>query len=223
MKFGRPLPMKGVIQMAAITHVESAATDRLTKLGLTVEMIERVVRRADAEASTCTELDPPIVAGLLRWGRMNRYLREELVPLGWGFDNPRNLARTIHPNGLFAIIVATGDELTGLPADLPATKHVRGEATTHAVQANHVQLAFDFGDYLFALDPTQAMLTWILLFHANSDGFRAELSLPTAIVEGRIIGWAERIILPVFPRDEVVLAIEASPADDAVVVAVNRR
>lgn len=222
MKFGRPLPAKGVVQMAAITHVESAATDRLTQLGLTIEMIERVVRRADAEASTCTDLDPPIVAGLLRWGRTNRYLREELVPFGWTFDNPRNLARTIHPSGEFAIVAATGDELTGLPADLPATKHIRGEATTHAVQANHEQLTFDFGEYLFGPDLGQTMLTWILLFHADADGFRAELSLPTAIVDGRIIGWAERIILPVFPRDEVTLAGDAGPAD-AVVVAVSRR
>ena len=26
-------------------------------------------------------LDPPIMAGLMRWGRTNRFLREELTPL----------------------------------------------------------------------------------------------------------------------------------------------
>ena len=46
------------------------------------------------------------------------------------------------------------------------------------------------------------MLTWLMLFHVDDEGFRVELSLPDAIVEGRITSWAERIILPVFPRDD---------------------
>jgi hypothetical protein len=83
--------------MAARVRAEGEAVDRLAELGLTVELIERVVRRADAEASICTALDPPIMEGLTRWGRTNRFLREELLPVGWRFDNPRNLPRTIHP------------------------------------------------------------------------------------------------------------------------------
>jgi hypothetical protein len=38
-----------------------------------------VVRQADAEASSCTALDPPIMEGLTRWARTNRFLREELA------------------------------------------------------------------------------------------------------------------------------------------------
>ena len=43
--------------------------------------------------------NPDIMEGLTRWARTNRFLREELIPLGWRFDNPRNLPRTIHPGG----------------------------------------------------------------------------------------------------------------------------
>jgi hypothetical protein len=57
--------------MASLVHVEDKAVDRLAELGLTVEIVERVVRRADAEVSTCTALDPPIMEGLTRWGRTN--------------------------------------------------------------------------------------------------------------------------------------------------------
>ena len=132
--------------MGARVLIESEAADRLAELGLTVELIERVVRRADAEASMCTALDPPIMEGLTRWGRMNRFLREELIPVGWRFDNPRNLPRTIHPSGEFAIVATTGDELTGLADLLPATKYVKGDATVQAVEINE-QLTLDFGDF----------------------------------------------------------------------------
>ena len=204
----------------------SEASGRLAELGLTIELIERVVRRADAEASICTALDPPIMEGLTRWGRMNRFLREELIPAGWRFDNPRNLPRTIHPSGEFAIVAATGDELTGLAGLLPATKYLKGDATVQAIAVNE-QLTLDFGD--FAPGPVGGsgeMLTWFMMFHADEEGFRVELSLPTAITDGRITSWAERIILPVLPRDDDRLTSLVTPDRgdlDEVVVEVTRR
>ena len=217
--------------MSARVLIESEAADRLAELGLTVELIERVVRRADAEASMCTALDPPIMEGLTRWGRMNRFLREELIPVGWRFDNPRNLPRTIHPSGEFAIVATTGDELTGLPDLLPATKYVKGDATVKAVEINE-QLTLDFGDFDPSWhdhqgDGSGEMLTWFMLFHVDEEGFRVELSLPDAIDDGRITGWAERIILPVFPRDDDRLTDPMTPdgddLDEDVVVEVTRR
>jgi hypothetical protein len=212
--------------VSVVAH--SQAVDRLTELGLTVSIIERVVRRADAEASTCTEFDPPIMEGLTRWARTNRYLREELVPLGWDYDNPRNLARTIHPDGQFAIVAATGDELTGLAGMLPTTKHAKGDATIHAVHANFEQLTlFELGGSLD--DNGDGLLTWFLLFHSEEHEFRAEVSLPNQIIEGRITGWAERIILPPFPRDPVALdgvvldGVAGDGQDGHVVVEISRR
>jgi hypothetical protein len=212
--------------MSARVLVESEASGRLAELGLTIELIERVVRRADAEASMCTALDPPIMEGLTRWGRMNRFLREELIPAGWRFDNPRNLPRTIHPSGEFAIVATTGDELTGLAGLLPATKYLKGDATVQAIAVNE-QLTLDFGD--FAPGPiggSRDMLTWFMMFHADEEGFRVELSLPNAITDGRITSWAERIILPVFPRDDDRLTSLVAPDSgdlDEVVVEVTRR
>ncbi len=209
---------------------EGEAAGRLAELGLSVEIVERVVRRAEAEASTCTALDPPIMEGLTRWGRTNRYLREELIPAGWDFDNPRNLPRTIHPSGGFAVVATTGDELTGLAGLLPTTKYAKGYATVQAVETNE-QLALDFGDFDHPDDGqatrTGDLLTWFMLFHVDEDGFRVELSLPDAIVDGRITSWAERIILPAFPRDDDRLAglirLGGDGQDEGIVVAVNRR
>jgi hypothetical protein len=217
--------------MAAQVYAEDEAVDRLAELGLSVEIIERVVRRAEAEASVCTALDPPIMEGLTRWGRTNRFLREELIPVGWTFDNPRNLPRTIHPSGEFAIVATTGDELTGLLDLLPATKYAKGYATVQAVETNE-QLTLDFEDFEFGAADRQArnagdLLTWLMLFHVDDEGFRVELSLPDAIAEGRITSWAERIILPVFPRDDDRLAALLAPGGDdqgrEIVVEVIRR
>ena len=216
--------------MATQVHVESAAVDRLAELDLTAEFIERVVRRADAEASTCTRLDPPIMEGIVRWARTTRFLREELVVSGWRYDNPRNLSRTIHPSGEFAIVVTTGDEMTAIAEVMPRTKYPKGFATASAVVINE-QLAFEYEG--FSADQAEGeaqdagdLRTWLLLFHVDDEGFHVELSLPDAIVDGHITSWIERIILPVFPRDDDVLAMPAAPGDDGqgdVVVEVSRR
>ena len=213
--------------MSARVLAGSEASGRLAELGLTIELIERVVRRADAEASMCTALDPPIMEGLTRWGRINRFLREELIPAGWRFDNPRNLPRTIHPSGEFAIVATTGDELTGLAGLLPATKYLKGDATVQAITVNE-QLTLDFGDFVpgWPVGGSGEMLTWFMMFHTEEEAFRVELSLPNAITDGRITSWAERIILPVFPRDDDRLTSPVTPDSgdlDEVVVEVTRR
>lgn len=216
--------------MACRVLFDDEAVDRLAELGLSVEIVERVVRRANAEASICTALDPPIMEGLTRWAKTNRFLREELIPLGWSFDNPHNLPRTIHPSREFAIVATTGDELTGLLDLLPATKYPKGYATVQAVEANE-QLTFDFEGLDLGTagkgSHTCHLLTWFMLFHVDEEGFRVELSLPDAIAEGRITSWAERIILPAFPRDgdrlAALMASGGDGLDGEIVVEVNRR
>jgi len=215
--------------MACEVLAEAEAIGRLAELGLNVEMIERAVRRADAEASMCTAFDPPIMEGLLRWGKTNRYLREELAGAGWRFDNPRNLPRTIHPSGEFAIVATTGDDLTGLAGlteeVLPTTKYAKGYATAEAVARNG-QLTLDFGDFDFGAGRTgdsPVLQTWFLLFFVDDEAFRVEVSLPDRIIDGRITSWAERIILPPFPRDDDGLGDMVPARDDDVDVAVSRR
>jgi hypothetical protein len=200
--------------VSAEVFIEERAADRLADLDLTAEILERVIRRADAEAHTCTAFDPPLLEGLTRWGRATRYLREELVPLGWTYDNPRNFARTIHPDGEFAVVVTTGDDLTGVPGTVPGTKHPKGLATMLAVDAN-AQLTFDFGPE-FRPDGAD-MITWFLMFYADGSTCRVELSLPGGYSNGTITHWDERIILPSFPRyDEPVAPADAGPRPDIV-------
>jgi hypothetical protein len=196
--------------------IEEQADDRLAELDLTPDILQRVIRRADAEAHLCTPFDPPLLEGLTRWGRATRYLREELVPLGWTYDNPRNFARTIHPSGEFAIVVTTGDDMTGVPGTVPGTKHPKGLATMLAVGAN-LQLAFDFGPQFHQNDG--GVVTWFLLFYADGPRYQMELSLPGGFADGTITHWDERIILTPFPRHDEPVPDVVSPADVVVEVA----
>jgi hypothetical protein len=213
--------------VSARVWVEAAAVDRLSSLGLSVGLFERVARRVDAEVATCTPLDPPIMFGMTRWGRTARYFREEVVPLGWTFDNPRNLPRTINPARTFAVVPTTGDELTGLViAGLtPSPKYPKGYATELAVAANE-QLTLDLllEDVAGGQTVPDGILTWLLLFHVTADDYRLELSLPDQIENGRITSWAERIILPFFPRTPEPLGGRGhDDGPDDIVVEVNRR
>lgn len=178
--------------------------ERLTDLGLSVHTIDVALRKADAATHAGSALDPPIMEGLNRWGLTTRYLREALVAAQWSFDNPRNLPRTIHPSGDFAVVVTTGDESTGLPHRTPGPKHPKGFATELAVLGNN-QLALDLGPLLPTVRQGRAIhasppRTWFLLFYAAADSFRAEVSLPECFADGRITKWAERILLPPIPR-----------------------
>ncbi|CAN5667645.1 hypothetical protein BH09ACT8_BH09ACT8_15570 [soil metagenome] len=215
--------------MAARVVVEEEALSRLEELGLTLEIIQRSILRAEAEAATCTDFDPPTMAGFTRYGRTVRFLREELVPLGWDYDNPRNLCRTINPSRDFAIVSTSGDEATGDPALNPSTKNPKGYATELAVDRNE-QLMFDFGDDSGAVaeiapDDDQ-LATWFLLYRATAEEIKAEISLPSEFEGTSIVDWRERIILPTFTIDADVPAKRHGDDEDGTgeyVVEVSRR
>ena len=213
--------------MSVQVRVEDDAQIRLAELGLSMEIIERVLRRAEAEAATCTAFDPPIMAGFIRYGRTIRFLREELVPAGWEVDNPRNFCRTIDPSRKFALVATSGDEGTGNPDLTPTTKNPKGYATAHAVETNG-QLALDFPGLEVEEESVdvEQLATWFLLYRVTGQEFRAEISLPNAMVGGSISDWMERIILPAFPREDDALGAITAPDEGdegRYVVEVNRR
>lgn len=197
--------------------------DRLAELGLKAEILDFALRGADAEARAYTALDPPNMAGMARFARTVRLLREQLIPLGWTFDNPRNLARTVSPDARVAIITTLGDAATGVPHVPPSTRYEKGIATVEAVNRNFLQLALpiDFEDFIEGDDDGETT-TWVLLYNVTGTEIRAELSLPDSMVDGFIDTWLERIILPPVPLQPSVALPAQRPATDPL-VAVSRR
>ena len=76
--------------MTALMSGTISGPARLVELDLTVDVVAAALGAADRESALCSDLDPPILEGLLRWGRATRALREQLVPHGWTYDNPTN-------------------------------------------------------------------------------------------------------------------------------------
>ncbi|MEV6413155.1 hypothetical protein [Kribbella sp. NPDC051718] len=186
--------------MSTVVLTDEAAIDRLSELGLDVESIHKILRQADAEAATCTRLDPPFMEGIMRYGRTVRFLREAYLPQGWDFDNPRNQSRAISPDRDFAVVVSSGDAATGNEAAKPTTKNPKGATISDAVAGNQ-QLAFDLGAAFEPERKSQDLLTWLFLYWPAEDEIRAELSLPLSMDGAYVDDWDVRIILPPMPRD----------------------
>jgi hypothetical protein len=194
--------------------------DRLAELGLKAEFFEFALRGAEAEARTYTLLDPPNMAGMARYARTVRLLREQLVPLGWSYDNPRNLARTVSPDRRVAIVTALGDAATGVAHVSPSTRYEKGLATVEAVSRNFLQLTLpiDLGDDQPVEEQADGVVTWVLLYAVTETEIRAELSLPDSMVDGYIDTWLERIILSPVALPAVAAAAPRAADPDVVVI-----
>ncbi|HEY1706259.1 MAG TPA: hypothetical protein VGG75_41820 [Trebonia sp.] len=222
-------------------HEGDDALDRLSQLGLKLEYLEYAFRKADAEARTYTEHDPPSASGIARWSRTNRFLRDRLVPEEeWTSSNPHNVPITTSPDKMTTIIATTGDDDTGIASGSPTTKYAKGQASIRAIRRNrHVQDVLPFFDTPPSTKDGKALAEavhdragttriWLLLYTVTLDGIRAEISSPADITNKGIVNtWDERIILPFLPFEEAPAETggegSGSDNDQGIDVPVDRR
>ena len=204
-------------QNSPIISKDENASARLAELGLSRELLFKASLRADAEAKLSTDLDAPTHAGTTRFSRTTRFLREAMIPAGWDYDNSRNYCRTIHPTGAFSVVVSSGDQGTGVvtPGQSPSTRYPKGEVTVQAVETN-MQLVLELGEeFDVPAQPSPTPVVWYLLQRVTAREIFLELSLPTAIENGVISKWEERIVLGSIPRDgEPILSDETDRGED---------
>lgn len=149
-----------------------------------------------------TENDPPSYPGTSLGAGTVRGLRDQLLPQNWKKSDSANYSTVTSPDGDVTIVVATGDEATGILHRTPTTKCPKGPETEAIVTANKAQLE------LFATTETPkakqvARVTYMLLVVRAKDGMRGELSLPEEIGEdGKIEQWRERLILAALGGDD---------------------
>lgn len=212
--------------MIAILHAESAAVfSRLQELGLNEPALQRAVMAGYIAKSNCTENHPPLFPPIAAWSEAVRTLRDVLKPDGWTRFNDQNSPKTVSPDGSISIIVATGNESTGLAHAVPATTSSKGPNTTGAIEINRtLQLYLPGLELPIPLqDENEKVTTWILLAHHAKNELRAELSLPHDVgCDGRVSVWQERIILRAQPLDGEPVVI-TPPVQPDIDVAVRRK
>jgi hypothetical protein len=200
----------------------------LDRFGLAAEPFQIALRRARLEWATCTHFDPPSYPGTVFWGTTVRSVREELIAIGWTKADPRNFSLVIRPTETMAIVVETGDEQTGNPSKYarPSTKAPKGISIQEAVEANVLQLDL-FRVPVEHSDANRRLLTYIFLVRIDGEGHTfGELSLPKRIVDGKVVEWERRIVIPMNAEDDNIPGARIrrgpEPGPDVDVI-VNRR
>ena len=168
---------------------------RLTQLDVSNELFWYALGAAGVDASGCTELDAPAMAGTLFWSRTNRYLAEELIPAGWKHTRRDSILRVVHPEGRFAITALSADGGVGNLKKEVRSKNPKGSAMAALVEQN-CQGAFWTEDELLFGGELDEMPLWCLLYKRKKSGdLAAELSLPVGMRGKYVNEWDERIPL----------------------------
>jgi len=188
--------------------------------GLTVEILEEVIKRGEIARDSCTKNDPPSTPGLVAWSASVRSLRDLLIPHGWERNDDQNFSTVVSPDKDVAIAIATGNEGTGDETRESNTKYARGAATQAAIEENR------FLNSLFAPQSEETSkirrATWVLLKRRarNGDTVYAELSLPAKMTkDGFVESWDTRIILePILIDPSVILEDDSTEEIDVPVI-----
>lgn len=205
---------------------------RLHELGLDESMLRMAIGRGHLARLDCTDNHPRIYPAIAAWAETVCALRENLSGRGWERRDDNNFPRVINASGDLAIIVATGNELTGLTHALPSTRASKGRHTVEAVVVNEAQLnlfaELDDSDHAANHEiERDDLITYVLLFYRDVTETRCELSLPSEMgADGRITNWRERIILRPIPNDDIEYLIgndDGSPKGPPVEVPVRRK
>ena len=181
--------------MVRVLVEERQVQSRLEQLGLSLDGLLRVAEVGGGGYRATTAFHPTSAPGSYLYYETTAALRRLLVPAGWDADEADQQPRTFHAGRGIAIVVQTGDEMTGIDGGRePTTRHPKGVATQKKVAENGQQLA------LFPLGPQPngaRWQNWVFLVAIVDGQIRAELSLPQRWGEdSRPCGWTERILLP---------------------------
>jgi len=161
----------------------------------------------------CTKNDP--APGIVGYDKITRALRDRLIPTrNWKREKRRQQPITIRVDGRVAVIVAGGDDFTGLiDPDLPdpSTRSKKGTATVGAVQDNVASFADIDPTFAEVVPARPEVQTWVLLYYVDPDNLeiRVELSLPIMLNdEQHICKWYDRIVLAPIPFDAEDVPVE---------------
>jgi hypothetical protein len=209
--------MESLESQTKIVFEANEVAYRLTELAVKEGDMQGAAEYGMRNALQCTLHDPPMLPGLMAWGKTIRFLRDQLVPLGWVPDNTKNYSTIGNAKKGVAIAASAGDAWTGKhgPNQNPSTRNPKGTETKRAIGNNQLHF-FEISQSFPQPQQASGVETWLLLYYWDEEAeeIRVELSLPREMNDqGYVNRWSTRIILAPVPLMSGPAAQDV-PADD---------
>lgn len=162
----------------------------LHALGLTVDIVSTIARKAAAAKAEALEIDPSSTPGTLAYINGVRAIRMELLPLGWRLSRTGNVEATVNDKLGIQICFQNVDIACSEP-NLQAISG-KGAGSRKLIQKGQAEL-FD-RDAPEAVDAFGSVPTvWAVCVSTDSNRLRAEVSCPEAFEGNQFEGFSKRI------------------------------
>ncbi len=185
----------------------------LNGLGVSAEVLTRALDQALVDVRECTDFDAPAMRGFTFWSRTNRYLAEELTPLGWKRTDKDSILRLIHPDLTHAITAISGWGGVGDLRKSVRSKNPKGPALARLVKRNADMTLFTEDELLYGVE-VDDLPTWCLLYKREKGEIKAEISLPVEMKGQHVEEWQPRIPIQLPPMEDPGFDISLDDPDD---------
>jgi hypothetical protein len=185
---------------------QQSIEQRLLEFDLTISDIhDRIVYAATQAADAVSPLAPKGAPGRHAHDYCVAALRSVLLSKrGWEIEEDDFVARTVNRQKRIAIVVAGGNEFTGMRGtDTDFTTKWHKGSRAFAGAPTNQQMGFDDvdgGGFDWGLrenDPSMEWRLWYLLHYRTKDSVQLELSAPGHLDDAEFPrSWVERIFLP---------------------------
>lgn len=162
----------------------------LRSLGLTVDIVTSIARKAAAAKAEALEIDPSSTPGTLAYINGVRATRMELLPLGWRLSRTGNVEATV--NDKLGIQICFQNVDIACTGQTPQAISGKGAGSRKLIQSGQTEL-FD-RKAPEAVDAIgSAPTVWVVCVSADSKRLRAEVSCPEAFEGNQFEGFSKRI------------------------------
>lgn len=174
----------------------------LERMDIDIADVRHAIEAGDIAAGNKDAHDPVIAAGMSRWLDTVGVLRRRLARGEWVSSDPRNRPVSDHRALPYGLSTVGATEQTGI-ADHPSGPRAArrkgigtAEAVTSTIPLISVETLRRQGRVPVGDAAAPPAGNWFLLYYRDSDGVRAEISLPRGFQGGQFTGWVVRVILP---------------------------
>lgn len=162
----------------------------LRALGLTIDIVTSIARKAAAAKAEALEIDPSSTPGTLAYIKGVRAIRMELMPKGWRLSRTGNVESTV--NDKLGIQLCFQNVDVACTERHPQAISGKGAGSRKLIQDGQAEL-FD-REAPEAVDAFgSAPTVWVVCVSTDGKKLRAEVSCPEAFEGNQFEGFSKRI------------------------------